>query len=390
MRAAWRITGKDLRLRIRDRSALILGVIAPLALAFIFNVVFGGAFGEESIATIGFVDEDGGEIAIGFGDVMTALAQEGIIDVEEIDDADTLRSRVDDGDLGAGVVLPRGLTQSVLAGQPATVTVVGSVDAPTVTAIAEGIATAFATSVGDTQRAVAAVLAGGGGDPNVISAITEAAGQIEPLVTVGPIEAVTRVLDPATFFSASMAVFFLFFLVQFGVMGLLEEEQDGTLFRLEAAPIPRWAIPLGKAQTSFMLGLIALAVLATATTVLMGANWGDPLALAVLFIAVVLAATSLVGVVAGFARTPDAAGNLVSIIAVAMGLVGGSFFPVAGGNRAMEVASLATPHSWFMRGVGDLQAGGGLESILPSIGALAAFSVVGSVLTVLALRRRFG
>ena len=112
--------------------------------------------------------------------------------------------------------------------------------------------------------------------------------------------------------------------------------------------------------------------------------------LAVLFIAVVLAATSLVGVVAGFARTPDAAGNLVSIIAVAMGLVGGSFFPVAGGNRAMEVASLATPHSWFMRGVGDLQAGGGLESILPSIGALAAFSVVGSVLTVLALRRRFG
>ena len=36
-----------------------------------------------------------------------------------------------------------------------------------------------------------------------------------------------------------MAVFFLFFTVQFGVTSLLEERNDGTLARLLAAPISR-------------------------------------------------------------------------------------------------------------------------------------------------------
>ena len=171
--------------------------------------------------------------------------------------------------------------------------------------------------------------------------------------------------------------------------GLLEEKEHGTLTRLEAAPIPRWAIPLGKAMTSFLLALVSLTVLAVATTLLMGSDWGNPFALAVLFIAVSLAATSLVGIVAAFARTPEGAGNLVSIIAVAMGMVGGSFFPVTGGNRALELTSLATPHSWFLRGVGELHAGGGLASILPSIFALLVFTVVGGSIAAVFLGRRF-
>lgn len=390
MRAAWRITAKDLRLRLRDRSAFILGIVAPLVLAFVFNAVFGGAFGEDAIATVGFVDEDGGGVAAGFAEALAAISEEGIIEVEEFPDADTLSTRIDEGDLGAGIVVPSGLTDRVLAGEPATLRVVASVDSPTTRNIAESIASAFANGVADTQRAVGAVLAGGQVDPDLVSQVVAAAGETEPLVTIGPIEAANRVLDPATFFSASMAVFFLFFLVQFGVMGLLEEQQDGTLARLEAAPIPRWAIPLGKAQTSFLLGLIALTVLAVATTLLLGANWGDPLALAVLFVAVTLAATSLVGVVAAFARTVDGAGNLVAIIAVGMGMIGGTFFPIAGGNRALEMASFATPHAWFMRALGDLQAGGGLGSIAPSLAALAVFAVVIGGLALVVLRRRFG
>ena len=39
--AATRIATKDLKLRIRDKSAFILGILAPLVLAFIFNFVFG-------------------------------------------------------------------------------------------------------------------------------------------------------------------------------------------------------------------------------------------------------------------------------------------------------------------------------------------------------------
>lgn len=161
----------------------------------------------------------------------------------------------------------------------------------------------------------------------------------------------------------------------------------GTLARLQAAPIPRWSIVVGKALTSFVLGLVALTVLAVASTLIMGADWGDPLGLAVLFVAVTLAATSLVGIVGALARTPEGAGNMVAIIAVGMGMLGGTFFPVGSSNRLLELASLATPHSWFMRGVGDLRAGDSVAAS-SSIIALLVFALVsGSVAAALLARK---
>src|SRR5690606_18677268 len=102
MGAAWQITRKDLRLRLRDRSAILVGIVTPLVLAFIFNAVFGSSFGNGSIATIGFVDEDGGDVARGLGQALGELDSEGTILVEELDDEAALRSRVEDGELPAG------------------------------------------------------------------------------------------------------------------------------------------------------------------------------------------------------------------------------------------------------------------------------------------------
>lgn len=388
MGAAWRITLKDLLLRLRDRSALIIGIVVPLVLAFIFNAVFGGAFGQEALTTIGFVDEDGGQVAQGLGEALRSLDGEGTIAVEELDGVTTLRARVEEGGLPAGIVVPSGFSESVLAGEEASLTVIGEVDSPTSASIARGIAEGFATSVEDAQRAVQAVLAtGGSADPARIAEVAEAAAGAGPLVEIGTITAADRVLDPTTFYSAGMAVFFLFFLVQVGVTGLIDEEREGTLTRLQAAPIPRWSIVAGKGLTSFLLGMVALTVLAVATTLLMGADWGDPVGLAVLFVAVTLAATSLLGIVGALARTPEGAGNLVAVIAVGMGMLGGTFFPVGLDNRLLELLSRATPHSWFMRGIGDLRAGDAM-SAAPSIIALGVFTLVaGSVAAVLMARR---
>ena len=59
MGAATRIAGKDLKLRVRDRSAFIMGIVTPLALAYIFHLVFGGTFAEEALdLEVGLVDLD--------------------------------------------------------------------------------------------------------------------------------------------------------------------------------------------------------------------------------------------------------------------------------------------------------------------------------------------
>src|SRR5439155_723321 len=49
MRAAWLICRKDLRSRLRDRSAVLIGIVVPLGLAFIFNAIFSGISGGSNV-----------------------------------------------------------------------------------------------------------------------------------------------------------------------------------------------------------------------------------------------------------------------------------------------------------------------------------------------------
>lgn len=379
MRAAWLIARKDLRLRLRDRSALLVGVVVPLALAFIFNAVFGGVLDGDSLIALGWVDEDGGEVAAAFGEVMEAVGEGGEISVVPVEDLDTLERLVGEGELASGLLIPEGTSEAVRTGSPAAIRVVGDIDSPTSAAVAEAIARAFGSGVEDVQRAAAIVTELGA--PEAVPAVVAGARDLPPLVTLGQLATADRVLDPATFFSASMAVFFLFFVVQFGVTGLLDERREGTLTRLEAAPIPRWSILAGKALTSVLLGMISMSVLAAATSLLMGAQWGSPPLVLVVFLAVTLAATALVGVVGSLARTAEGAANLTSAVAVALGMLGGAFFPIAGGSRWVERLSLISPHSWFLRAIGDLHAGGGIDSVVPSLLALGAFGAAGLALS---------
>jgi ABC-2 type transport system permease protein len=178
------------------------------------------------------------------------------------------------------------------------------------------------------------------------------------------------VLDVKTYFAAGMAVFFLLFTVQFGVSSIIEERSEGTLPRLLAAPVSRWSILVGKLLTSVVLGVTSLTVLIIGTTVLLGAAWGSPVAVALLVLAGVLAATGITSVVASLAKTSEQAGSWQAVVAVCLGLLGGAFFPIQQTGSLMATASLVTPHAWFMRGLGNLAGGGGVGEVLPAVAAL--------------------
>ena len=62
----WTIAQKDLKLRMRDRSALIVGIIAPLGLAAIFSSIFNPIEDFDFSATYAVLDEDGGPVATQF------------------------------------------------------------------------------------------------------------------------------------------------------------------------------------------------------------------------------------------------------------------------------------------------------------------------------------
>jgi ABC-2 type transport system permease protein len=391
VRSANRIALKDLKLRLRDRSAIILGVIAPLALAFILNLVFGDAFDTSGGLGLeyGLVDRDQSEISEGFTEIMVQLESEGILTLEMFGEPDTAEAAVEDGELDAYIHLEEGLGQAVLSGETATIEVVGSVDSPTSTQIAASIADSFAIGVDATGLAIATTAQ--------VSGTMPAQGSFEGdpqsaafSFRLEDISAETRQLDATTYFAAGMAAFFVFFTVQFGVSGLLEEERDGTLARLLAAPIRRESVIAGKGILSFVLGLASMTILVGATSLdfLVGADWGNPLGVLILICAIVLSAIGIMSLVASVAKTPEGAGNLGSIIAVILGMLGGVFFQVGQGDDLLSNLSLITPHAWFMRGLGDLAGDAPWTAALPAAGAMMVFAVITGVIGWVLLRRR--
>jgi ABC-2 type transport system permease protein len=389
--ASLRIAAKDLRLRIRDRSAFILGILAPLVLSYIFFLVFGPATSSQGLGLeYGVVDEDQSEVSTSFTSVLESAAAEGVLELSVFEDQAAADGALEEGDVDAYFLVPQGLGEAVFANRSATVEVVGDADAPNSTQIAASFAERFSSGIAASQLAVvtAATVEGIQVTPDFVQSFSQDPSEAGMNYVLTDQTATTKQLDAPTFFAAGMAVFFLFFTVQFGVTGLLEEQRDGTLARLLAAPIGRFSVVAGKAIVSFLLGIISMGVLVVATTFLMDATWGAPLGVALLVVAGVLAAVGIMGLVASFAKTPEGAGNLGSIIAVILGMLGGTFFPIAASGGILASLTYLTPHAWFMRGLADLSSDAPWTSALPAAGAIMVFAVATSLLAFLLLRRR--
>lgn len=377
MASVFIIAWKDLKLRVRDRSVFIMGLIAPLVLAVIFDLVFGNALGGDSSfsPSYGLVVADQGGPGEAFGQALDEIAAGGLIEVTRYDDPVTAEQAVEDGEMDAVFIVPAGFDQAVAAGQPATVEVVGSLDSPTAGQIAGSIAEGFALGIEEVQLSFATAVAAGANPVEMFSELT-GTDRPDPPVVLGEIDAAVRQLDGTTFAMAGMAAFFLFFTVQFGVGSLLDERRDGTLMRLKAAPIPRWAVIAAKGLVSFVLGLVSMGVLMVAAWLLLGADWGPPIPVALLVVAGVLSAVGVTLVVAAAANTPESAGNIQAIVAVTLGILGGTFFPIQQDGGWLAAASLLTPHAWFLRGLGDLAGGGGVAAVWPSVLAMTGFALV--------------
>jgi ABC-2 type transport system permease protein len=389
MSAMVRIAVKDLRQRLRDRSAVMVAIVLPLALAFIYSSLFGTAAAPRPFG-YAVVDLDRGDVAQVFvTDVLGEVERQGFVTVRAVGSVAEAERLAGSGAIDAAFVLPAGFSAAVRGQAAVSIDVIGNVDSPTGTDIARSIARSFTADLNGVRLSIAAALGDDhrGATPDEIAAVAQRAVEAAHPLRLVDLSAAAKVLPLKLYFAAGMAVFFLFFTVQFGVASLLDERAEGTMARLLAAPIRPAAVLAGKMAASVAVGLASMAVLVAATTAVMRISWGDPVGVALLVVAGVLAATGVTSLVASFARTPDQAGGALAVVSVLLGLLGGAFFPLAQVGGLAATASLATPHAWFLRGLGELTAGGGPASVLPAAGAMTAFAAVTLGLASLRLRR---
>lgn len=384
MRAALTIGLKDLRQRLRDRSAYVVGIVAPLALVLVLVGTIGSASEDSFGFAFAVADEDGGEVAAAFVGALDELAADGLAWIRRVPDRAAAAALVSDDEVGAAFVVPAGFTDAVLANQPAGVVVIGNPNQEISTEVARSVAAGFAAEVNAVQVSVGAVAATG--QPPSAELIARAVA-FQPQVSLAPLDAEGSGFDFATYYAAGMTVFFLFFTVQFAVLSLIEEREMGTMDRLLAAPMRPAAILVGKTLSAFAVGVVSMAVLVVATTRLVGADWGNSFGVALLIMAAVLAAMGIVALVATLARTSEQARGYAQAVAIVLGLFGGVFFPVALGPDYLDRLSLLTPHRWMLDGVRDLSFGEPVTAILPAVAALLVYAAVTGGLGVLRSRK---
>jgi ABC-2 type transport system permease protein len=370
VRAAAVIAGKDLRQRLRDRSALLTAIVVPLVLASIFGLIFHNAIGGKVTFTFGLVDQDHGSFAQAFvNDALAPLERSGLITIHG---EPTLAAGRDDANqdrVSATFVVARGASAPMVGLQRSPgLTVLGSVDASIGTQVAESIARSYADRL-DAER----IALNGALQARITP--SRSAATLTP-IAIADVSTKNRQLDAGTFYAAGMAVFFLFFTVQFGISSVLDERRDGTLARMLVAPIQRGAVLGGKLITSLVLGLASMAVLAVATHFLISAHWGNVLGLTMLIVAGVLAATGVMALVATLARTPDQAQSWQGMVALVLGMLGGTFFPVAQAGGLLAALSLVTPQAWFLRGIENMTGGAGPGAVLGPVAAILVFALL--------------
>ncbi|MGZ5291757.1 MAG: ABC transporter permease [Actinomycetota bacterium] len=380
-RALW-IAAKDLRLRIRDRSAFVIGILVPFGLAGIFSLTLADVDEDSDFSvTFAVVDLDGGDVASGFVSLI------GSLDFVETRDADTVAQAerlAEEGDIDAAFVLPDGLTSSATSGRGGELRLIVDPQSDIGGLVARSLAGSFARDLDAVQLAVATAIESGA--PHEDAAALAARAESGPAVAVLDRDtAESSSLSTTTFFAIGMAVFFVFFTVEFGVRSLLDERQEGTLSRLLVAPLrPAWVVA-GKVVAGFLVGLVSMLALIAATSVFIGATWGDPVGVAAMVLAGVASAVGLTGLVATLAKSPQQAAGYTLLVTVVLGLFGGTFFPLSQASF-LGTLSLLAPQAWMMRGFLDLGAGGSVGEVLPSVGALLGFAVVTGAIAVMRSR----
>lgn len=367
------IVRKDLVLRLRDRTLLLYGFVAPLVLAVVLGATFGGV--EDNLALdLVVVDAGAPDLVAPFvEEVVQPLVGDGLVmDVMTTADEAAARADVAAGMHSAAVVVRAG-----------TLEVVGAADSPTAAAVTEAIASAYAERV----RVVGTTVTAGAATGAAPQDLTAAARSAEPVLSLVDAPVGVQPIDLTTYTAAGMAVFFLLFSVGIAVTGLLEEERDGTLDRLRAAPVPGWAPLVAKAATAVLVGLASMGSLVVATTLLTGARWGAWTAVVPLVVAAVLAATGVAALVASRSRTPEVAGSVMGVVGTVLGALGGAFFPLRDVGL-LAVLRNATPHHWFLRGLTRTAGGAPTSDVLDEVLVLLGIAAVAGVLAIDGLRRR--
>lgn len=388
MRALLVVAAKDLRQRIRDRSLILIGVVAPFALASIVGLALGSVGGFST--KLAYADEDATPMTAPLGAILHSPDLADVVTVDDAADEAAVRQAVESGDASVGLVVPAGFAAAVSSGHAADLVVVVDPDNEISGQFAASVARGFVADVQAGQVAVGTVAVIERGVPGDPAAVAAQAAQDFPRIRFQA-DTTSAELRPIDYMAPSMGIFFLFFAILYGAATVQAERRNHTLARLAVAPVSEWAVLAGKLLALFATGLLIFAVMIVSTSLVYGVKWGNPVAVAVLACTTTLTAIGLTGVIAVLARTEEQVRGIGTAVVMLLAIAGGSFF---GGQlpQFLRTMQALTPNGLALVGFTRLivaEGGGSLATVWTAVVYTAGVGIVGIAVTFALGRKAF-
>lgn len=388
MHSALVIAGKDLRQRLRDRSALALGLVAPLLVAALMSFAFKGI--ESFHYTLALADADHGPVAAGLARTLEGPDLSSILTVRHASSAGAAATAVREGRAQAALVVPAGFSASVTTSRPLALRTLSSPDNAIAGSTTAAIASSFVAQLNADRLSIATARAAGA--PASPAELGAAAATLELPTTMAALPVGGTALTTISYYAPAMAIFFLLFTVTFTARSFFVDKDTGMVDRIRVAPVRPAAILLGKAISAFVFAAASLGVIAVITSAAFGADWGPVLPATALGLATCLAVAGLSALVIVAARSERQAEGIGSVVVFGLALVGGSFVLLSAMPPVMRRLALLTPNGWAMRGFTDLATlGGGPSTVAVPVAVVLGFAVgfgaLAALLAPRALRR---
>ncbi len=399
MRKIFLIGLKDLKIVIRDRTALIFMLLAPFLLTLGLAAVT-GAFGSNSSGIsqmkVIITNQDGGQLGHALVDLFQSADLADLVAPLLVADPATARAQIDAGDAVAAILIPPGFTDNIIpvnnlapSGQVIKIEVYKNPLSPVSAGVIQSIVEEFISRV-ETGRVagqviVTQMLPSGLITADQVTAIAVEMGKRQanavdqaPAIALQTVQTgqPQKAFNPMAYMAPGMALMFLMFTVSNGGRSIITEQTLGTLPRLLVSPTTSAQVLIGKILGVYVTGVIQMFILILACSALFGINWGDSLGMQVLVLAAVFAATGWGMLITSLARTPGQVSTLGTAIMLTFAILGGSFIQLSIMPGWFQLFSKITPNAWGLDGFTILGLGGSLADLGKPLLGLAVMGVV--------------
>jgi ABC-2 type transport system permease protein len=400
MKKIFLIGWKDVKLVFRDKAALMFMLVAPFALTLGMGLITGNLGSSNSTVIsdipVVIVNLDQSQLGNTLVEIFQSDDLSELVDVELSEDPAYARTRVNDNDAVAAVIIPAGFSESILssgdaslASEPVKLEVYSNPTRPTSSSFVQTIVAAFINQVevgrigaeviitqllenGYIQPQDVPVYAGRVGADQASLSGSQKAILVEGITPTGGVVQ----FNPLAYMAPGYALLFLMYTATNAGRMLLVEKRQGTLPRLLVSPTTAAQVLTGKMIGSYMTGALQMLILIAASTILFQLRWGDPLAVLILVLASVFGAVGWGMLLSALIKTPGQAATVGSALMLTFGILGGSFFDMGVMPEWVQTIAKITPNYWGQDGFYTLALGGGLGEISQSVLALAIMGLV--------------